>query len=103
MGKYRAKPTTVDGVRFASKREATRYCVLKLYQRAGSIADLELQPRFPLVVNGQLVCTYVADFRYFDVGTNRVIVEDSKGFRTPAYKIKKKLLAAIHGIEVLET
>ena len=47
--KYNAIPTTVDGIRFASKREARRYLELKLLQKAGHISDLELQPRFRLM------------------------------------------------------
>jgi dsDNA-binding SOS-regulon protein len=68
MSKYGAVRTEVDGISFASKKEARRYSELKLLERAGEIADLQLQPRFPLTVNGVRVCTYVADFQYRDIG-----------------------------------
>lgn len=102
--KYGATAVTVDGVRFDSKREAARGAELRLLERAGLISDLERQVRFPMVVNGQLVCTYIADFRYRDRG--RVVVEDVKSAitrREPTYRIKVKLLKALHGIEILET
>jgi hypothetical protein len=46
--KYRAIPTTVDGIRFDSKREAARYGELKLLEKAGHIRGLTLQ--VPLVL-----------------------------------------------------
>jgi len=93
----------VDGIRFASKKEASRYGDLKLMEKAGLIDQLELQPKYPLHVNGHKICTYIADFRYMDVETGTRIVEDAKGFKTPAYKLKKKLMKVIHEIEVFET
>jgi len=94
MSKYKAVKTVVDGITFASKREAKRYSELKLLERAGQIRNLELQPKFPLVVNGQKICGYIGDFSFFE-GEKRVI-EDSKGVRTRAYRIKRKLLLALH-------
>lgn len=99
--KYRAVPTIVDGIRFASKKEAAHYGTLKILERAGKITGLELQRRFPLLVNGQKVCTYVSDFDYFDE-SGKQIVEDVKGFKTPAYRLKKKLMQIILGIEISE-
>ena len=48
MNKYKAKPLTVDGIRFASQREGSRYRELKLLEKAGQITGLELQPVFEL-------------------------------------------------------
>jgi hypothetical protein len=101
--KYNAKRTVIDGITFASKHEAGRYCVLKMDEKGGYITGLSLQPRFKLQVLGQLICTYVADFQYRDTRTGRLVTEDAKGVRTDIYKLKKKLLKAIHGIEVKET
>lgn len=94
FSKYGAKPTIVSGIRFASKREAARYGELKNLERAGIITHLELQPRFPLIVNGAVVCTYVGDFRYLEGGKS--VTEDVKGFKTSEYKLKRKLLLATH-------
>ena len=100
QSKYRAVRTTVNGLEFASQKEARRYQALLLLERAGQIRDLELQPRFPCHVNDLLVCTYVADFRYAENGA--WIVEDVKGMKTDVYRIKAKLVKAIYGITIKE-
>lgn len=99
--KYRNRKTTLGDHTFDSMKEAHRYQELWLLQKAGKIADLELQPRFKCVVDGQNICTYVADFRYVENG--KTVVEDAKGMLTPIYRLKKKLVKALHGIEILET
>lgn len=106
--KYRNTPTVVDGVRFDSKKEARRWGELQLLQRAGEIRNLQRQQRYPLEVNDRLIATYVSDFTYFEKagivcdGEDgfRLVVEDSKGVQTPEFKLKAKLMKAIHGIEV---
>jgi hypothetical protein len=95
--KYGAKPTTVDGKRFASKREARRYAELKLLEQGGKIAGLQTQVRYRLVQ----VVHYVADFVYQDNGQTGV--EDVKGYKSREYKAKKKLMASQHEIEIRET
>jgi hypothetical protein len=100
--KYHAVPTVVDGIRFASKAEAKRYRDLKLLQHAGEIEDLQLQPRWPCVVNDIKVCTYVADFKYWCTLQGCEIIEDVKGMPTPVYKLKKKLVEALHDITITE-
>ena len=102
--KYRAIKTVVDGIKFDSKAEATRYCLLKRDEKLGIIFDLELQPAFPVVVEGKKICTYKADFSYIDNGVR--VVEDVKSPITakhPVYRIKKKLVEAIYNIEIKET
>ena len=98
--KYRNTPTAVDGIRFASKREAKRYSELKLLERAGEISELALQPRFPFTVNDIKICTYVADFFYRDTRTDQGVIEDAKGVQTPEFKIKAKLFRALYGQEI---
>ena len=104
--KYLNRKTIVDGITFDSAKEARRYGELKLLERAGQITGLEIQPSFRLVVNNCLICTYKADFRYTtDTPHVRglVVVEDVKGMKTPVYRLKKKLMLAIHGVEIFET
>lgn len=109
--KYKNKITEVDGIKFHSKKEAKRYQELKLLEKARSKnvmqMHLELQPRFQLKVKDQLICTYVGDFMYWDDEKNKKIVEDVKGAKTGAaydlFRIKKKLMKAIYGIDILET
>lgn len=103
--KFRNVRTVVDGIEFASKREAARYGELRLLERAAQIKDLRIQPRFPLSVEGKKVCTYVADFAYRTAALGVEIVEDVKSPITrkhPVYRIKAKLFEAIHGFPVTE-
>lgn len=99
--KYRNVPTVVDGIRFASKKEARRWSELRLLEKANQISGLVRQVPYGLHVNGKLVCKYIADFVYVENGTE--IVEDAKGVRTPEYKIKAKLFEAIYGVKIRET
>lgn len=101
--KYRNKPCSVDGIRFDSKAEMRRYCNLKNLEMAGEISDLRLQVKYPLEVNGSLVCTYVADFVYRIGKSGETVVEDAKGGKateTAVFRIKSKLMRAIHGITI---
>lgn len=100
--KYHSVPTVVDRYRFASKREARYYQNLKLLEKAGAIQDIELQPAFPLVVNGVLIGKYVSDFRYVDCETGEVVTVDVKGFRTKEYKLKKRLVEALYPVQIVE-
>jgi len=99
--KYRNKKTTIDGRSFDSKLEAGRYVALKRMQEAGLISGLCCQVSFSLEINGQLICRYVADFVYRDCD-GKQIVEDAKGVRTRDYILKKKLMRACLGIELVE-
>lgn len=106
--KFKNVPTIIDGLRFDSKKEAHRYCELKLLQKAGHISHLEIQPVFKFEVNGRPVlirsggypngrqAKYRADFSYFD-GEKR-IVEDvkSSATKTEAYALRKALVEAIY-------
>ena len=102
MTKYRAIRTMVDGIYFDSKREAKRYSELKMMEKAGIINSLKLQPEFKCQIDGKKICTYKADFEYLmvdeegpDGQIGYYIVEDVKGFKTPVYKLKKKLVEAL--------
>lgn len=100
--KYGAKPKTVHGRRFDSQAEARRYQQLLILGLAGDLQNLELQPTYPLVVNGVKVGTYRADFAYDCVDTGARVVEDVKGLPTPVYRLKKRLVRALHGIDIQE-
>jgi hypothetical protein len=98
--KYGAKKTEIDGIRFDSKLEAKRYSILKIARDAGHLT-FEMQVRYDLHVNGDHICFYKADF-VVTYPAGRVVVEDCKGVKTPVYKLKKKMMKAIHGIEIVE-
>lgn len=98
--KYGNEPTEVDGITFQSGREAKEYGRLKLLERRGVISELRLQQPFALVVAGVKVATYRADFTYFEGGVFKVV--DAKGYRTALYRLKRRLMKAIHGIDIIE-
>jgi len=112
--KYHAEPIHVDGVRFASRKEAARYLELKLMSKAGLIDALELQPVFPLHImeiwrSGlPIVVAYcgkfTADFQYVDLQTGEIVVEDVKSTvtKTEAYRLRKTIAEHVHGITIRE-
>ena len=95
--KYHNRKIIVDGIKFDSRLEARRYQELKTLERAGVIQALTLQPEFELQPafkkNGKTYrrIAYKADFSYFSVKEGKVIIEDTKGFVTKEYALKKKL------------
>lgn len=101
--KFGATAVVVEGIRFASKREAARYIVLK---NSVGVRDLRVQPAWRIELSGEFICDYVADFSYRieENGSLRTIVEDvkSKATKTPEYRIKRKLMHAVHNIYVAE-
>lgn len=98
--KFGARKKQVSGVMFDSTREATRYSELALRQKSGEISNLRTQVSFDLCVNGIFVCRYVADFTWTESGAT--VTADAKGFKTREYSIKKKLMHAVHGVEIVE-
>lgn len=107
MSKYYNQKITVDGITFDSRKEYRRYRELCLMERAGEIDNLERQVKFELIPtqkkNGKVVervCSYVADFVYNENGEQ--VVEDAKGVRTKEYKIKRKMMRWLYGIEIKE-
>lgn len=100
--KYHNKKTVLDGITFDSKKEARRYSELRLLEKCGAISNLQLQMRFEILpkdILGQALY-YVADFVYLDNGEQ--IVEDTKGVKTPVYKIKRRMMYKVYGIKIKE-
>ena len=92
---------------FDSIKEYRRMVELSLLERAGKITNLQRQVTFELIpsqrINGKVVeypCKYIADFVYEKDGQR--IVEDTKGFKTKDYIIKRKLMLHVHGIRIQE-
>lgn len=91
---------------FDSVKEYNRYLVLKSLERSGKITDLKRQVSYELIPSQrkksgvERPVSYRADFVYTRNGS--VVVEDVKGFKTPEYVIKRKLMLFIHGIEISE-
>lgn len=92
-----------DGLIHDSRKEYRRWCELQLREKAGEISHLRRQVPYALVVNGVLVCQYIADAVYEEGAAT--IVEDTKCEATrkkPEYRIKLKLMQALHGIQIRE-
>lgn len=110
MSKYGNRKVEIDGIVFDSLKEGRRWCELRMLERGGYIYDLERQKKFVLIPkqkdeHGRLLereCSYRADFYYVDTDTGQRVVEDTKGYRTETYKLKKKLLLYVHGLRIKE-
>ncbi|HAP01061.1 MAG TPA: hypothetical protein DCQ93_03960 [Bacteroidetes bacterium] len=125
--KYQNKKVVIGPHTFDSKKESKRYLELSMMQNKNIISNLKTQVPYELKVNGVLICKYIADFAYesriitsHNGSWKEKIVEDVKGFRrtkyrdasgkvrtrtNPAYEmflLKKKLMKAIHNIDVIE-
>ena len=118
MSKYRSKKVTINGITYDSKKEARRHIMLLDMERNGEIQNLERQVKFVLipaqrepdiigprggVKKGKVIeheVSYVADFVYKQSGEQ--IIEDTKGFRTKDYVIKRKMMLWVHGIRISE-
>ena len=101
--KYNAKKVTTEEGTFDSQAEYRRWCELKLLEKAGEIRDLRRQTKFPLEFNGVKFGFYKDDFDYRPANDVTITVEDLKGVKTAIYRLKKKLMKAVHGIDILET
>lgn len=109
MNKYKNKKQKTAFGMVDSKKEAKRLKQLKFLEEVGDITDLKTQVPFELIpsqrgADGKVLeraCSYRADFVYVD--KNGVThVEDTKGFRTKDYIIKRKLMLKVHGIRIEE-
>ena len=111
--KYNARKVTLpmsDGTdhTFDSQHEANVYGELWLMEQAGEISDLKIQVPFELIPrqvapSGKIYrpCNYIADFVYTDSEGNTIVC-DAKGMKTDVYKLKRKLMLKIWGIEIRE-
>lgn len=107
MGKYHNKKVHLGEHTYDSKKEARRHAELLLLERAGKITDLQTQVKFELLpsqrIDGKVAeraVAYVADFVYTQDG--KMVVEDTKGFRTKDYILKRKMMLYFHGIKIQE-
>lgn len=116
--KYRNKKVTLNGVTYDSKKEAKRHQELLLLEKSGAIRDLKRQVKYVLIPTQreadtvgarggikkgrviELECSYIADFVYTEDG--RTVVEDTKGYRTKDYILKRKMMLFFHSIKIKE-
>jgi uncharacterized protein DUF1064 len=111
--KFGNRKVIIDNVVFDSKKEGEHYLHLKMRERLGEIAHLELQPAFELLVQNPAgeeasIGTYHADFRYWehtatgDGDVLRVVDVKSKFTKTEAYQRTKKHVERRYGVTILE-
>ena len=117
------KVRLADGTAFDSKKEYARWMELQMLERTGRITDLRRQVKYVLIPSqyreherfgqkGQPLkpyrklleheCSYIADFVYRDCVLGQMVVEDTKGIKTDAYIIKRKLMLERYGIQIQE-
>jgi hypothetical protein len=91
-----------------SRKEDKHAVNLRALASVGILRNFQEQVRFEVIprqdVDGKLAeraCHYVADFVYDDQdGVHHVV--DAKGWRTPEYRLKRKLMLFIHKIRIEE-
>jgi hypothetical protein len=88
---------------YDSKREARRASDLAILEKIGEIQNLRHQVRFELTPKAgkERASHYIADFVYQEGG--KEVIEDAKGFRTPLYVLKRKIMRYRYGIEIKES
>ncbi len=122
--KYGNRQVIRDGQAFDSVKEARRWIELCLLEKAGEITDLRRQVEFPLLPTQREEPTevyqrgenkgkpkpgkvtekpvvYIADFVY-KTKEGETVVEDTKGFKTKEYILKRKMLLYFHKIKIKE-
>lgn len=92
--KFKNHLVVLDHLTFDSLREARKYSQRCFLAAQRIITDLNIHPSFELIVDGHKICRYESDFSYTYNGQQ--IVEDIKGFETPAFKLKAKLFRALY-------
>lgn len=111
-----AQRTVTEHGSFQSKHEAEWHAEFVRWQMQGRICNLQKQVFYDLIVNDVLITRYKADAVFvaledFDISTldgprrifaGEKVVCDPKGHKTEMYKIKKKLMLALHGVEIIE-
>lgn len=104
--KYHNTRIDTEWGKFDSKKEYKRWLELQKLQEAGWIFNLQRQVKFDLIPaqkaeNGTLRGVfYKADFVYIKDG--EIVVEDVKGYKTPEYKLKRKMMLYLLGIDIRE-
>lgn len=104
MSTLQLKPKKYTNVKTGdcpSFKHHMRKIVLQSLEKHGEIQNLQREIPFSLDINNIHICTYIADFVYIKNG--KKIIEDVKGRISTEYNLKKKLMLAIHNIEILET
>lgn len=98
--KYGNKRVKINGIAYDSRGEADYEKTVLDPLRAKGELTYKRQVTFPFVVNGVKVCSYRADW-VVTWKDGRREIWDFKGYETSEFKIKKKLMIACYGIEII--
>lgn len=101
--KWRNKLCEGDGYKFQSLGERERFYYLKKLQQWGIITELEVHPKYVFRVNGFLMWTYTADFRYVKVESGERIVEDFKNVKNAkeqSFLRNCQMMRALYGVVI---
>ena len=101
------KMVSADGFMFDSKAEHRRWTELKWLEQAGEISELQRQVAYVLAPAVRMGASQrlkpamklVVDFQYRD-SKGKLVLEDTKGVVTEAFRIKAHLLKDRYGMEV---
>ena len=108
LNKYGAIRTkNADGTTSDSKREARWDAAIFMAAKEACVAyEVIRKEKYPLIVNGKKVCYYVCDWAIYAIGNNgtkyHIATADCKGFKTPIYRLKKKMFKAMYGYDIIE-
>lgn len=96
------KGQSADGTKHKSLHEGKYYRRMLLLKQVGDVVKIETEVRYEFIVNEVFVGTYYLDFRitYAD-GHIEYIDTKSTATLTNLFRIKKQLMLACHGIEVV--
>lgn len=101
MTKYLNKKCEYQGKKFDSIKEMRYFIYLKQLEEKGTIRDLKLQVKFPVVIGSKRICSYVSDFTYYDeFGYHVVDTKSPITSKNPVFRLKKKLVEALYNFEI---
>lgn len=102
--KFNNVKTEINGILFDSKKEAKYYGILKLKQKAKLIDSFEMQVKYDIVVNNQKIGFYKADFVTYKNGEVFEVIDVKSEItkKLPVYRLKKKLIKALYGFDIVE-
>jgi len=96
--KYNSRSCKCISGHIHHSRGEAGYCTDLFYKKTCDeplIKDFEIQVKYPLVVNGNLIATHYPDFRVTLPGGS-IEIHEYKGFATAIWRIKMKLFQALY-------
>jgi hypothetical protein len=102
--KYKNVKVKIGELTFDSKKEAGYYGILRLKEKAKLIDRFEMQVRYDIVVNNIQIGFYKADFVTYKNGKAFEVIDVKSEMtkKLPVYRLKKKLVKALYGFDIVE-